>query len=391
MDDLSPPFLPFQSDCSRLSPPEASPFGGFNSLFPADPFVRARRSADRVFDPRPRPTSPPAAVAALRPFPVYEPSTDQPSEPKIPIKLETTGLTSHAQLQFRRLVTEAHASTVVAKLRLAGLDDLAGKIADCGSRDIYLVCKGCSTLRVVHNHCDNNVCPKCQPSLARRRYEEIAFWAKAITQPKHVVLTIRNQPWIDAGSFKFLSSSFARLRRRAFARGWKSGIWSIEVTNEGKGWHLHLHALIDAKWIDAPRLAREWASVVGQDFSIVKVMDARAKSYLKEVTKYCVKGSELAGWEPAQIKDFVLAVQKARTFGTFGALYKRRSEMNAALAALRADRGRCECGCNEWKAMSSDEYFAMFCTYLPPPKAKASPSRQTEMSLFSVNSFNQPC
>ncbi len=369
MDDFSPPFLSLPTAHSLSSPPEASPFGGPNTLYPA---FRSRGSR-----------------SLASPLPVARPGL-APSEPHS-IKLETTGISSHAQLQFRRIVTQAHTQTVVRSLQLANRQDLAQKIADCGSQDIYLVCKGCRTLRVVQNHCDNHTCPRCQPKLARARYDELSFWAKAIRQPKHVVLTMRNQPWLDAGSIRSLSAAFARLRRRAFAKNWRSGLWSIEVTNEGNGWHVHLHALVDANWIDAGELARQWASILGQSFAIVKVKDAREASYLREVTKYCVKGSELATWSPSHLAEFVDAIAEARTFGTFGALYKRRSEMNAGYKALMEDRGRCECGCNDWQIYSQEEYERACCTWLPPPVREVVSDPQLPLSLFAVNSFNQPC
>jgi hypothetical protein len=277
---------------------------------------------------------------------------------------------------------EALASTLIAKLRTVGMDELAQTIEECATQEVYLVCSGCRTVRVVWNHCDNHLCPKCQPRLARNRYDDISFWAKAIQQPKHVVLTVKNQPWIDADSIRGLSQAFGRLRRRKFARHWQGGLWSIEVTNEGSGWHIHLHALIDAKWIDAGQLAQEWSKVVGQQFAIVKVKDARSADYVRECAKYSVKGTDLAKWDPAQLKEFITAVQKCRTFGTFGSLFKRRSAFTQLLSELRNARRRCECGCEDWQIMSKNEYDASFCTYIPPPQRRQKHPQHAELGLL---------
>lgn len=315
-----------------------------------------------------RPGSLGVTTSSASPFPQAKPGAHSPRS----LKLETTGLSSHAQLQFRSVVREAQGARLVQRLKLGGFSNLAATIEACGTEPVYLICGGCRTTRKVFNHCDNHLCPKCQPRLARERFETIKFWAAAITQPKHVVLTCKNQPFIDTKFIREFVALFAKLRRQAWCRHWRSGMWSIEVTNEGKGWHLHVHALIDARWIDQIKLASAWAKLIGQQKAIVKVLDARAADYVREVAKYAVKGSDLAKWSVSDLTVFVNAIQGCRTFGTFGALYKERSKWNALLQSLRDDRRKCECGCDSWQILSENEYEAKFCTYIPPPVRRPS-------------------
>lgn len=272
---------------------------------------------------------------------------------------------------------------MVSRLRSAGLDELAGKIEACHTEPVYLICKGCSTVRKVWNHCDNHLCPKCQPRLARERYDQVRFWAGQVAQPKHVVLTVRNTDTIDRDQIRGLVRCFARLRRLKFARNWKGGMWAVEITNEAKGWHIHLHVLVDAKWIDSTQLAQSWARIVRQDFAIVKVKDARAADYVKECAKYCVKGTDLAAWHPGQLKAFVDAIEGCRTFGTFGTLYKRRKKLTEFLDAMMNERRACECGCSDWRALTENEYDASMCTWTPPPKKKPEvPAPSPQLNLL---------
>ena len=88
----------------------------------------------------------------------------------------------------------------------------------------------------------------------------------------------------------------------------KGGCVSIEITNEGNGWHLHAHWLVDSVWTDASTLAITWGHLVGQSFAIVKVIPVKEKAYVHEVCKYLAKGSELAGWTPEQLLEFTLAI-----------------------------------------------------------------------------------
>lgn len=292
-----------------------------------------------------------------------------------PIRLETTGVTSQSkqsELFNRQLL---YKSSVEAKLREAGMLDAAETLAECHSRQSWAQCTNCSRVKTFWNRCDNFFCPACQPHLSRERADSIRFWTRYVKQPKHVVLTARNSATITFKQVKLFKLAITRLRRSKLARNWRGGCWSLEVTNEGRGWHLHAHLLVDSDWIDKPSLAVKWGQLVGQDFAIVDVADCREKDYLKEVTKYAVKGSELARWTPNDIAHFIHAFQKQRTFGVFGSLYGKRGDWKEWLAIECAERKRCECGCEQWRIYSETEWASreLFCQVksgksLPPPQ-----------------------
>jgi len=206
------------------------------------------------------------------------------------------------------------------------------------------------------NRCENFYCPSCQPALARERAESLKWWVHQIDQPKHVVLTTRNTAQLTFSQVKRFKHNLTRLRRSTFAKGWRGGMWSLEVTNEGQGWHLHAHLLIDATWIDERQLAIRWGKLVGQDFAIVAVRDARQRDYLKEVAKYAVKGSQLAAWSPMDIVCFVNAMQKQRTFGVFGSLYGKRTTWREWIVSLGESGRKCECGCDKWTFYSAEAW-----------------------------------
>ena len=128
------------------------------------------------------------------------------------------------------------------------------------------------------------------------------------------------------------------------------------MTNEGRGWHLHLHILVNARFIPADQLATEWAKIVGQDFAIVKVKDCRDRSYLGEVTKYAVKGTELAGWSGEDIATLLDAFENVRCFQPFGDLFKLRAEFREFLDNVQGEPARCECGCEKFVVMAEADY-----------------------------------
>ena len=314
------------------------------------------------------------------------------------LKLETTGVTRQnpaGKVLFGELWKQAtiFKFSVAAKLKEAGMPEKAEVLEDCHSRLIYCQCDGCHSVKIFRNRCDRFYCPECQPKLAKRRAAGVAWWAVELSQPKHVVLTVQNIDQLSRGHVDELKKWFTRLRHRIFAQNWRGGFYSVEVTNEGRGWHLHLHALVDARWIDAGELARQWYSVTNGFGKIVKVKDCRRHDYLAEVTKYAVKGSELAGWTPSQIADFIRAFDGVRTFGVFGSLYGKRTEFREWLDSIRDHKPLCECGCVKMRYYSEADWLARdFRPTTDSPDVPAPPAAHPEFGFATPvpKSHNPP-
>ncbi len=291
------------------------------------------------------------------------------------------------QVEFWRYQT-AQKNSIAAKLREAGMHLEADKLEDCHSRYTVCHCHDCSITRKFPNRCDLFYCPECQPGLSRDRKSQVEWWTKTIAQPKHVVLTVRNIPDLTRGHVDQLHGWFNKIRRRKFARNWVGGFFSIECTNEGAGWHLHIHALVDAKWIDAPELARQWESVTNGMGRIVKVMDCRRVDYLAEVTKYAVKGSQLAKWSTPDVAAFVRAFDGKRTFGVFGSLYGVRTEFAEFIATLKAAKAPCSCGSCNVSYFSEAEWLER--ELKSPPASSPRPPPALAEAELPIHIF-QPC
>lgn len=227
-------------------------------------------------------------------------------------------------------------------------------LSKCGNAEIYRTCKCCGHWETFTWKCSLKFCPVCNWRVARERAAMLRLWTMEIEQPKHVVLTQRNFPVLTRRKIRKFLQAFGRIRRTKLFRGCAGGCISIEITNEGRGWHLHGHVLADVRWLDAGKLAVAWGGAVGQEFGIVKVKDCRGKDYLGEVTKYVVKGGQLASWPPEEINQFVQAVQGVRMFTTFGSLFKLRRKIKAQLDAAKPESGVCECGESDWRYESEE-------------------------------------
>jgi hypothetical protein len=331
------------------------------------------------------------ALPSLEPPTTFEalaPPHTRPFEPD-PVKLENGGLTSqHKQSEFwdSALLWKAG---IAAKLRSVGSHDIAQALESCHTSQGFAECNGCKRVRTFWNRCDRFFCPCCTPRLARERRKSIEWWTAEINQPKHLVLTTRNTDHLSQAKVKGIIRALQKLRRRSVARSWRGGCWSLEITNEGRGWHLHLHLLIDAPWVDIEGVSRQWGTLVGQDYAIVKVKDCRQRDYLAEVTKYAVKGSTIAAWTGEQITHFVNAFTGVRTFGVFGSLYGKRTQWREWIKSVTQDRQACECGCKQWTIFDADGWriHRHFQSIMQgehatrPPPQRATDSVQPELSL----------
>jgi hypothetical protein len=295
------------------------------------------------------------------------------------VSLETTGVTQHLKQSELWSTNLIQKESIVAKLHSIGADDIARPLKECHTRQSFAQCGGCNTIKTFWNRCEVFYCPVCAPALTRDRVESITWWVTQLDQPKHLVLTVQNTNHLTQAYVNWFKAAWTKLRRRKIARGWAGGIYRLEITYGEKGWHLHLHALVNAKWIDKQEVARQWAELVGQDFAIVWVGDARERDYLKEVTKYAVKGSDLAKWTPLQIATFVNAFQGVRTFGVFGDLYGLRTKYADWIKTLRSDRRKCKCGCQQWHVYSQDEWEWRQTTYAPIVRAMPPPIPQLDL------------
>ena len=307
---------------------------------------------------------------------------DAPAAPGKPCTLDTKGVISHRprngheareidlkssperkkvsltarQLDLIRL-GEVQRDQITRRLRAAGQQRLADVLDGCHRENFHRVCHQCRHTESWWNHCDNRICPICQPRLSTHRKREIEFWTSRVSSPLHVVLTVMNTGRLSASYVAGIRKAFARLRRTRFAQGWKSGLWAIETTNKGRGWHVHIHALVEARWIDAAKLAIQWGRQVGQEFAICKVQRVQGTDYLREVCKYAVKGCELEHWTPDQLSDYVESTSGQRLFGVFGRLYGARKEWTKFCRSLKDEHAACtECGCTRWAFFDEDEW-----------------------------------
>lgn len=253
---------------------------------------------------------------------------------------------------------DLYCEAIKAKVRGLLESNQFANFCKCGVARIFKTCSDCRNVTQFEYACSLKWCPRCQWKITERRRQLLAHWVKRITQPKHLVLTQKNFPILTQSRIRQHQKNLSKIRRLKCWKAVKGGCVSIEITNEGTGWHLHSHWLIDARWLDIKTISEEWGRLCGQEFAIVKIMDCRDTEYLQEVTKYVVEGSEMAKWPPEHIAEFVTAIRGRRFFFAFGSLFKLGKEIRLEIKAERKPGEPCECGCKDF-IFESEEQAAL--------------------------------
>ena len=211
------------------------------------------------------------------------------------------------------------------------------RLADCGEylRFAHYYTVGKVRLTAARFCMQSLLCPLCAIRRASKAMGAYLDRYRVIRQeqpqlrPYLVTLTVRNGS--DLGErVGHLTRCHRRLldhRRDWLKKGWgwteaahaAGGVWSIETTNRGAGWHPHMHAI----WLceqapDQQALRDEWELITGDSFMVdvrpIEQAEDPAGGFL-EVFKYALKFGDLA------LPDNVTAwrtLSGRRLLGSFG-------------------------------------------------------------------------
>ena len=104
------------------------------------------------------------------------------------------------------------------------------------------------------------------------------------------------------GCIEDLKEAWKKLRRRApYKEVWQGGLYTIEVVNKGRGWHVHLHILVEGGYVSQRLLAADWKELTG-DY-IVDIREVEAIYGLKSP----VSSNGTENWEVRSIHPHRMA------------------------------------------------------------------------------------
>jgi hypothetical protein len=256
-------------------------------------------------------------------------------------------LLPEAWSQAKREEGKLQREQIKFRLRDEGEHDFANRLEGCGL-PMPLICTHCGGHKVVETQCRMRWCPACAWTISQKRLRRFSGAVQMMRWPAMVTLTRANCD--DPETVREFRKQWAKMRRRKLiAEKVKGGVVGIEVTNIGNGWHPHLHAIIDCRWLaihtpepkpwDTEEVRKEktehaqgelawlWGSVCGQENSHVWVKRVRDMKALVYSLKYSVAGSDLLD-SPEPIGPLLRILQKTRLVSAFGSLHGRTREMD---------------------------------------------------------------
>ena len=187
-------------------------------------------------------------------------------------------------------------------------------------RYVDLICIKCGHSFPVPVYCGFRFCRICSVKRQARVRSRLKWLISQIQikKPygfKHLTLTIPNGQDLPT-MVKKLVKSFRRLRQRAY---WKNhvngGAFVIEITGHPGDWHAHIHAIIEAKYMDWSRLHKLWKSCSGGlGLYLQKISPTKCLNYL---CKYLTK----SGVTDQTINEMSDALKGSRLFSPFGQWY----------------------------------------------------------------------
>ena len=225
-------------------------------------------------------------------------------------------------------------------------------------RTFLLGCRsGSCGRRLITLRCGDRTCSFCRVKDYYRLLEKYAPALREIHRPKLITLTLVNYPDLTRDGVSHLRQCMKALfeRLEGIIRG---GLYAIEATNRGRGWHVHVHVLADADFIPQGELSRIWHEITGDSFIVdVRAVDSPGEALrylLKYLTKdpFIQKGDQARGEVDVQDgnaeewirRTFNEALKGVRLIHSFGSLYAYRP--------TRRSRSCRTCGCSDWVLIS---------------------------------------
>lgn len=181
--------------------------------------------------------------------------------------------------------------TLLSVAEWAGASEKAvARFRNCGSMAGVWKSESTGALKVLANHCRNRWCPRCRGYVQARTRRRIEKWLATADRSKlkFVTLTLKASSRPLSGHLAHLLKSFRRLRSSLFWRALSvRGIGVAETTRgaTGQNWHLHLHLIIEAPYVDARLLSAAWRTASNGSF-IVNVKAVRKDQPQEKLVDY---------------------------------------------------------------------------------------------------------
>lgn len=181
-------------------------------------------------------------------------------------------------------------------------------------------CSACGYAFRAPVSCGNRFCDVCHSARSRNIRAKLRSLVISVDLEKGerfrlLTLSITNTPDLQQQS-RILLQSFRKLRQRQYWRSKVSGgAFVLEVSGAPGNWHLHIHAIISAKFMSYKLLQKHWRKCSGGKGCHLKTVPKHA--IIGYLTKYLTK-SDLPVYAQNEASE---ALKGTRLFNPFGSWY----------------------------------------------------------------------
>lgn len=189
----------------------------------------------------------------------------------------------------------------------------------CKPKFYHLFCLRCLKYVLLKVCCGKRTCPRCNFIKFLKLKRKYRRHISNVKYPKFLTLTLRTTWELNKGTIQRVRRFVKNLlRRRPFNRLIYGGFYTIEIKPKSIGWNIHVHLIIDAKFIPVKLISKHWKEITKYSF----VVDIRAIWYrrgaLSYVLKYLCKTPVMDKWQEGV---YLQATNNLKIIQSFGSMY----------------------------------------------------------------------
>jgi len=207
--------------------------------------------------------------------------------------------------------------SIADKFIFHGYPEIARQLHACEETEVLAACTHCGASWYIINHCRQRVCPLCSYKIARKRGTYLLAMTAHMQHPKLLTLTLPLWTSVPQLGIKHLRHCFNLIRGRAFFRAVAGGAYQIELKQKPEGWHIHLHAILDAPFIPYQQIFTAWSQITHNPVPQVDIRAATSLAARTYAAKYAAKSAAFFDGETDPVAWYQ-ATKGQRLFTTFG-------------------------------------------------------------------------
>jgi hypothetical protein len=136
-----------------------------------------------------------------------------------------------------------------------------------------------------------------------------------------VTLTLKNTEYLEGTVDRLRKAWKKLLRREPYRSLWHGGAYAIECVNKGRGWHVHLHALVEGGYIAQEQLVEDWLALTGDSFIVHLEACHEAEGGLRYILKYLLKAPTVEEGR----EEYNAVLKGKRLIQAFGSWYGQQT------------------------------------------------------------------